>query len=253
MSELSMPSQDQESFHLLQISESQSDSLPDLDLVTVNTQHKKKKVRLKRRDRNTSRSSVHVGGHKSGDDEAGGWPTGLLLPSLSNGLCPSALCVMTSVSFTSVIFLLGLSYITTQLSSRVTDLEYELRMKISDDELNSVPQKIKLLDNNLKSLVSNQSGIVDSIVKLNNILISFHDKIDKISKDKGNIKIKNLEIKLNSIKKEVEILTELSKGNEDEINNITNILATLNITSPYNIDSTPKTSQEYEPFHVGRP
>ena len=47
MSELSMPGQDQESFHLLQISESQSDSLPDLDLVTVNTQHKKK-VRLKR-------------------------------------------------------------------------------------------------------------------------------------------------------------------------------------------------------------
>ena len=43
-----MPGQDQESFHLLQISESQSDSLPDLDLVTVNTQHKKKKVRLKR-------------------------------------------------------------------------------------------------------------------------------------------------------------------------------------------------------------
>ena len=43
-----MPGADQESFHLLQISESQSDSLPDLDLVTVNTQHKKKKVRLKR-------------------------------------------------------------------------------------------------------------------------------------------------------------------------------------------------------------
>ena len=48
MSEVNMPGQDQESFHLLQISESQSDSLPDLDLVTVNTQHKKKKVRLKR-------------------------------------------------------------------------------------------------------------------------------------------------------------------------------------------------------------
>ena len=48
MGEVNMPGQDQESFHLLQISESQSDSLPDLDLVTVNTQHKKKKVRLKR-------------------------------------------------------------------------------------------------------------------------------------------------------------------------------------------------------------
>ena len=37
-----------ESFHLLQISDSLSDSLPDLDLVTVNPQQKKKKVRLKR-------------------------------------------------------------------------------------------------------------------------------------------------------------------------------------------------------------
>ena len=46
----SMPVNDHESFHLLQISDSASDSLPDLDLVTLNhnTQHKKKKVRLKR-------------------------------------------------------------------------------------------------------------------------------------------------------------------------------------------------------------
>ena len=45
-----MPVNDHESFHLLQISDSASDSLPDLDLVTLNhnTQHKKKKVRLKR-------------------------------------------------------------------------------------------------------------------------------------------------------------------------------------------------------------
>ena len=43
-----MAANDHESFHLLQISESASDSLPDLDLVTLNTQHKKKKVRLKR-------------------------------------------------------------------------------------------------------------------------------------------------------------------------------------------------------------
>ena len=126
-------------------------------------------------------------------------------------------------------------------------------MQISDDELNSVPQKIKLLDNNLQSLVSNQTGIVDSVGKLNNILISFHDKIDQIANDKN---LKNLELELNSIRKQVEILTELSKGNEEEINNITNILATLNVSSPHNINNTkntPKTSQEYEPFHVGRP
>ena len=125
-------------------------------------------------------------------------------------------------------------------------------MKISDDESNSVPQKIKLLDTKLQSLVSNQTGIVDSVGKLNNILNSFHEKIDKIAKDGRDIK--NLEMKLSSIKKEVEILTELSKGNEEEINNITDILATLNITSHHNNkNSTPKTSQEYEPFPVGRP
>ena len=39
---------DPESFHLLQISDSVSDSLPDLDLVSHNTNFKKKKVRLKR-------------------------------------------------------------------------------------------------------------------------------------------------------------------------------------------------------------
>ena len=41
-------SNDPESFHLLQISDSASDSLPDLDLVSHNTNFKKKKVRLKR-------------------------------------------------------------------------------------------------------------------------------------------------------------------------------------------------------------
>ena len=46
----SMPVNDHESFHLLQISDSVSDSLPDLDLAPLNSQHqhKKKKVRLKR-------------------------------------------------------------------------------------------------------------------------------------------------------------------------------------------------------------
>ena len=125
------------------------------------------------------------------------------------------------------------------------------RTKINDDESNSVPEKIQLLDTKIQSLVSNQTGIVNSVGKLTSILNTFHEKIDKIAKDEKDIK--NLEMKLNSIKKEVVMLTELSKGNEDEINNITNILASLNITSPHHNNSTPKTSPEYEPFHVGRP
>ena len=128
-------------------------------------------------------------------------------------------------------------------------------MKINDDESNSVPERINLLDTKLQSIVSNQTGIVESLSKLNNTLNTFHDRIDKIAKEEKDIK--NLEMKLSSIKKEVEMLTDLSKGNEDEINNITNILASLNITSAHNNNSnknsTPKTSQEYEPFHLGRP
>ena len=43
-----MSSFERESFHLLQMSESASDSVPDLDLVIPNNNVKKKKVRLKR-------------------------------------------------------------------------------------------------------------------------------------------------------------------------------------------------------------
>ena len=43
-----MSSFDRESFHLLQMSDSATDSVPDLDLVIPNTNVKKKKVRLKR-------------------------------------------------------------------------------------------------------------------------------------------------------------------------------------------------------------
>ena len=43
-----MSSFDRESFHLLPVSDTASDSVPDLDLVIPNIAAKKKKVRLKR-------------------------------------------------------------------------------------------------------------------------------------------------------------------------------------------------------------
>merc|ERR1712066_950292 len=103
----------------------------------------------------------------------------------------------------------------------------------------------------LQSLVSNQTGISESVSNLSDILSSFRDKIDTMGKEESEIK--NLEMKLSSIKQDIELLTKISKGNEDEINNITNILASLNITTPQGNISKPNTSQEYEPFHIGRP
>ena len=124
-------------------------------------------------------------------------------------------------------------------------------MKINNDESNSVPEKIQLIETKLQSLVSNQTGISESVSNLSDILSSFRDKIDTMGKEESEIK--NLEMKLSSIKQDIELLTKISKGNEDEINNITNILASLNITTPHSNISKPNTSQEYEPFHIGRP
>ena len=124
-------------------------------------------------------------------------------------------------------------------------------MKINNDESNSVPEKIQLIETKLQSLVSNQTGISESVSNLSDILSSFRDKIDTMGKEESEIK--NLEMKLSSIKQDIELLTKISKGNEDEINNITNILASLNITTPQGNISKPNTSQEYEPFHIGRP
>ena len=124
-------------------------------------------------------------------------------------------------------------------------------MKIKNDESNSVPEKIQLIETKLQSLVSNQTGISESVSNLSDILSSFRDKMDTMGKEESEIK--NLEMKLSSIKQDIELLTKISKGNEDEINNITNILASLNITTPQGNISKPNTSQEYEPFHIGRP
>ena len=124
-------------------------------------------------------------------------------------------------------------------------------MKINNDESNSVPEKIQLIETKLQSLVSNQTGISESVSNLSDILSSFRDKMDTMGKEESEIK--NLEMKLSSIKQDIELLTKISKGNEDEINNITNILASLNITTPQGNISKPNTSQEYEPFHIGRP
>ena len=124
-------------------------------------------------------------------------------------------------------------------------------MKINNDESNSVPEKIQLIETKLQSLVSNQTGISESVSNLSDILSSFRDKMATMGKEESEIK--NLEMKLSSIKQDIELLTKISKGNEDEINNITNILASLNITTPQGNISKPNTSQEYEPFHIGRP
>lgn len=252
-----MAANDHESFHLLQISESASDSLPDLDLVTLNTQHKKKKVRLKRRERNSNTNRPHpISSSKPLDDESVGWPgPGWLVPGLC---CWNLQCVMVVVSVSSVLMVLVMSYITTQLHTRIVDLEHQLRMKISDDDSKSVPEKLQLLDSRIESIISNQTGTVESVMKLKQVLSSIQSKIDGVSKtevQKEEGKIRNLLLSVSGIKQDIELLSNISRSNEESINNITNILASFNITTSPNTSKPNKSqvSSQWEPLHTGRP
>jgi len=241
-----------ESFHLLQISDSLSDSLPDLDLVTVNPQQKKKKVRLKRRERNTARQHTNTISSKVSDDDHS-WQ-GIL--GLGPGLCWLNMnCVMVVVSVSCVMVVLVMSYITTTLHTRVVDLEHQLRIKISDDESKAIPEKIQFLENKIDILVRNQSGILENSDKVQKILSFLQNKVEDVQKGSSSNAVQ-----INRIKEDIDLLTKISSTNEKSIKEITDILATLNITTPAisdtksNKNSTSEdSSQEWKPLNNGRP
>lgn len=131
-------------------------------------------------------------------------------------------------------------------------------MKISDDDSKSVPEKLQLLDSRIESIISNQTGTMESVIKLKQVLSSIQSKVDGVSKtevQKEEGKIRNLILSVSGIKQDIELLSNISRSNEESINNITNILASFNITTSLNTSKPNKSqvSSQWEPLHTGRP
>lgn len=229
---------DQESFHLLQISDSASDSLPDLDLVSPNTNFKKKKVRLKRRDRNQSSGRPGVGGASLGGKASGSEDEGLCGLVLPTGATTNNNCYLIIISTSALIILLLLAYITSSLHTRVGSLEQQLRMKIADED--SKDSKLELLDSRVELMLTNQSQVVETIRKL---VMNSKDTEEHLLRLNSSLvqevqrgKAKNT--RLTEIRRDLELLTNISRNNEDSVKQMTDILTSLNITQQSDLVKT---------------
>jgi len=248
-----MPGHDHESFHLLQISDSVSDSLPDLDLAPLNSQHqhKKKKVRLKRRDRNINTGRQHHHHHgssglvKSGDetDDGGG-----LLSVLAPGPCcvSGHQCLVTLVSVSAVLVALVMVYTITSLNTRVASLEQQLRMKVADDDSKALPEKMQTLESKLDLVVMNQTSVYHRLGILETSLAQLEQRLS----DQRDAEISEL----NQIKTDLELLTKISSTNEESIKDIASIVDSLNLNIT-TVQTTKKSSNssQWKTLNNGRP
>eukprot|EP00092_Neocalanus_flemingeri_P079859 GFUD01099522.1.p1 GENE.GFUD01099522.1~~GFUD01099522.1.p1 ORF type:complete len:433 (-),score=148.48 GFUD01099522.1:308-1606(-) len=221
-----MSSFDRESFHLLQMSDSASDSVPDLDLVIPNTSVKKKKVRLKRKER----KGRQIGPLKSFDDV---W-TCPLSPNTSSAN-PSCLLAIVSSCFVLVLIVMG--YFTSTLHSRMVRMEHQLRMKIVDDDSRSIPETLQLIQSKLQSLQSNQSEVLTNLSDLGKSVTNLQARLDMVNitvnKERGEGQIKqsvaDLGVKVSEIKQSLAVTTNNSNSNTVSIQMIATELSSLKL------------------------
>lgn len=166
-----MPSFERESFKLLELSESGSEALSDLDLAApVPVARKsKKKVRLKRRDRNgrgnmlastTSVSSFNC------------YPDRLLsCPCLP---CDPLTLLLTSVITSLAVGVVVLAYFTSTLHNKMDLLNKQLQYV--DDGSKSIPDTLQMIHTKIETLRSNQSSVLSSLEELSK-------RIEQVSRD----------------------------------------------------------------------
>ena len=116
-------------------------------------------------------------------------------------------------------------------------------MKIADDDSNE--SKLLLLDSKVQSMLSNQSQVVETLSKLT---VTLEDSQTKLRSLNGSLEQQRRRgqsesLKVSEVRRELELLTNISRNNEDSIKQITDILTSLNI----NQSSLVKTASQGRP------
>jgi len=221
-----MSSFDQESFHLLSVSDA-SDSLPDLDLVIPHNSTKKKKVRIKRKDR----KAYQVGSIKSTDN---GWWNCTLSPQTG---CANPTCLLAVLSTCVVMVLIVMVYFTSTLHNRMIMMEYQLKMKIVDDDSRSIPETLHSIQSQLQSLQSNQTEVLVNLSELTKSVAKLQSRLDIVNitmnKEGGEGQLQqsvaDLGVKVSEIKQILEVTTNNSNTNTVSIKMITTELNNLKL------------------------
>ena len=119
------------------------------------------------------------------------------------------------------------------------------RLKIADDDSKSVPDKLQLIDSRVESLVTNQSQVAERLRELDLALKASQSSLVALNtsffQDRHSLAGQSL--KLSGLREDLELLTNISRNNEDSIKQITDILTSLNI----NQSSLVKTASQGRP------
>ena len=122
-------------------------------------------------------------------------------------------------------------------------------MKISDDDSKGVPEKLQLLESRIDGLVSNQTAVWESLAKVIKAVSNLEQKMASLNSSE------NREMK--QIKMDLDLLTKISKTNEESIKDVANIVDNLNIPSSPKTktkDSKELDSSQWKPMDSnGRP
>ena len=119
---------DRETFNLLKMTDSGSESVPDHSFEISHQSRNKKKVRLKRAERK-ARGSIGVNGKIGKLQEACCWFTTCTTPPV---LMPSSIHLFAFVAVFAVIAIVSIGFFTSNLHYKIQILEDQLRSKIGE-------------------------------------------------------------------------------------------------------------------------
>ena len=114
------------------------------------------------------------------------------------------------------------------------------RIKIADDDSKSVPDKLQLMDSRVEAVVTNQSQVAERLKELGLALKDSQGRLvalnTTIFQDRHSLAGQSM--RLIGVRKDLELLTNISRNNEDSIKQITDILTSLNINQSSLVKTT---------------
>ena len=119
------------------------------------------------------------------------------------------------------------------------------RLKIADDDSKSVPDKLQLMDSRVESVIANQSQVAETLRVLGLALKDSQGSVAALNTSifQDRHSLAGQSSKLSRVRQDLELLTNISRNNEDSIKQITDILTSLNI----NQSSLVKTASQGRP------
>jgi len=229
---------DRETFTLLNLSDSPSEDVQDLDLVQPTRKQTKRKVKLKRRPRAPrAGKSVEVSG--------GGCDLNPLRLCQCGGSAPPSLCRVGGAFFVLSCFG-SLIYLTLTLAGKVQLLEDKISRV--DDASKSYPAAILQIKTAMELLQSNETGVWTRLEEVESRLMELEASLAKVNNrpqdDNVQQNLADFGGKLNEVKQNVDVLRNSTLSNSENVNKLTRQLDQIKNVSLAGDHQSPEASAD---------